>query len=300
METEVLQQCILCDSSNLDSVDPDRNIARCRECGYIFDNPRPTAEQLVEFYSRPAQYDSWLAALDSRDRLWKRRLRKLRSTKKPGSLLDVGTGIGQFLSIARHSYSAVYGTEVSASATQIAKQRYDLDLFQGTLDTLDLRPELFDNITLFHVLEHVHDPRSVLKRCHSLLTEQGVLVIAVPNEVASLRAFIKRVFMNVGLKKRNGAGKLGLRGISLDSDSVEVHLSHFSPRVLHQLLESSGFSIIVSTLDPYYVATGVHKFKEDIYYFFCLVIRHVFRVNVYDAILVISRKNADAQSRASC
>ena len=75
----------------LEVVDADCYVARCQSCGYIFDIPRPTLEQLVRFYSDPTQYDSWLTQLQARDRLSKRTLHKLRPTKEPGYLLDVGT-----------------------------------------------------------------------------------------------------------------------------------------------------------------------------------------------------------------
>src|SRR5262245_36830612 len=133
MEIELLHQCSLCDSPQLDVLDADCNIAQCRSCGFVFDNPRPTLRALIDFYSKPGKYDSWLVELEARERLWRRRLRKIRSTKKPGTLLDVGTGIGQFLSLARNDYSAVYGTEVSSTAVEIAREKYDLDLFHGTI-----------------------------------------------------------------------------------------------------------------------------------------------------------------------
>lgn len=290
MNTEVLQQCNVCRSKALDTVDPDCNIARCRACGYIFDNPRPTLDELFGFYSRPDQYDSWLQEVEERQRLWKRRLKALRPTRKTGSLLDVGTGIGQFLAVARDSYTEVYGTEVSNCAIQIAKHKYDLDLLPGTIDGLDMRGKLFDNITLFHVLEHVPDPRSTLTRCHSLLAAQGVLVIAVPNEITSLRAYLRKMLVTIGAKQQGRVGKFGVPRISLEKDSDEVHLSHFTPKVLRRLLQTVGFSIMEETLDPYYVATGVPKLKADIYYHGCLTFRNLFNVNVYDSMLVIARK----------
>jgi SAM-dependent methyltransferase len=295
VKTELLQACLVCDSKMLEIVDPACNITQCRNCGYIFDNPRPTLEELVGFYSKPTKYDSWLCELGIRDRLWKRRLSKLRSTKKPGALLDVGAGIGQFLFLARDSYDAVYGTEVSSAAIQIAKQKYNLDLFQGTIEKLDMRGKVFDNVTLFHVLEHVPDPRLVLKRCNSLLSAEGILVIAVPNEVASLRGSLKRMFVRIGIRPRHGTGKLGLPRISLDGSIDEIHLSHFSPIVLHRLLQATGFSVIASTLDPYYVATGIRRLKADVYYHCCLALLHIFKVNLYDTILVIARKTSASQ-----
>jgi ubiquinone/menaquinone biosynthesis C-methylase UbiE len=290
MKTELLQQCNVCHGNALDVVDADCNVVRCSTCGYIFDSPRPTLEELIVFYSRPTQYDSWLSALQVRDRLWKRRLSKLKATKKPGSVLDVGAGIGQFLSLARGTYSEVCGTEVSSTAIQIAKEKYQLDLFQGTLENLAVKGQVFDNITLFHVLEHVPYPRSLLETCHGLLSEGGILVIAVPNEVASCRAFVRRILRKTGIRKSRRLGQFGLPRINLGPDTGEVHLSHFTPKVLHQLIQTSGFSVVKSTLDPYYVATGRARVTADIYYYFCSVFRRVFQLNIYDAMLVIARK----------
>jgi ubiquinone/menaquinone biosynthesis C-methylase UbiE len=285
MDTELLDLCNVCNGTALEPLDPGCNIARCRSCGYVFDNPRPTAEELAAFYSRPGKYDSWLHELDARERLWKRRLSKLQSTKKPGTLLDVGTGIGQFLAVARSSYSEVCGTEVSATAIGIAKDRYDLDVFQGTIEDLATQGRVFDNVALFHVLEHVTDPKAVLQSCHALLSAEGVLVIAVPSEVASLRAAKRRLFGAGGR-----SGKLGLPRITLDGSLDEIHLSHFTPAVLRRLVTATGFSVLKSTLDPYYVRKGPGPTKADIYYYFCLGVSKIFRVNIYDTILMVARR----------
>jgi ubiquinone/menaquinone biosynthesis C-methylase UbiE len=291
MKTELVRSCNVCDADTLETVDPVCNIAQCAQCGYVFDNPRPMPEELVKFYSRPAQYDSWLEQLPIRQTMWERRLSKMQSTKKPGSLLDVGTGIGQFLASARNSYSKVYGTEVSSVAVRIAKEKYDLDIFQGTMEDINWQGKVFDNISLFHVLEHVHNPKSLLRTCHSLLSEDGVLVIAVPNEVSALRARARTWMMNAGLKERNGLGRFGLPLVSLGPQTGEVHLSHFVPAVLDKLLKNTGFSVLKKTLDPYYVrADRSARFKANAYYYSCLAFMQLSRINLYDAILVIARK----------
>jgi SAM-dependent methyltransferase len=292
MELEILSHCALCGGRSLQPFDPECNIARCVDCGYIFDNPRPTLEELVKFYSRQAQYDSWLDELNARDRLWHRRLSLLCDTRKKGSLLDIGAGIGQFLSAARNYYDDVYGTEVSDSAIRIAKERYAVDLFEGTVESVASRGMVFDNVSLFHVLEHVPDPLSVLRTCHSLLSDHGILVIAVPNEVVSLRASLKRKLVNAGLRKPLRVGRSGLPKIELTPETSEVHLSHFTPPVLNQLLARAGFSVITQTLDPYYVATGTRRLKADLYYYSCLLFHKIVSINIYDAILVIARKNS--------
>ena len=290
MESELLHQCNLCDSVSLDALDPQCNIAQCRNCGYVFDNPRPSLETLIRFYSKPGKYDSWLDQLAERDRLWKRRLKILQPTRVPGTLLDVGTGIGQFLWLARDFYSEVHGTEVSATAIAIAKQRYGLDLFQGTIDNFVGRCRIFDNITLFHVLEHVPDPRAVLKTCYALLSPHGTVVIAVPNDINSLRAWLRRLLVKMKLKDQNGRGRMGLPLLRLDGSLDEIHLSHFTGRVLQRLLEATGFTVVSATPDPYHVKEGIAKAVFEIYYHVSLGIQRLTRVNLFDATLMVARK----------
>ena len=102
MNTEVVERCNVCESNRLDAVDPACHIARCANCGFVFDNPRPVLSELVKFYSRPAQYDSWLGELPARQIAWQRRLKKMQSTRKPETLLDVGTGIWANLGSSPH------------------------------------------------------------------------------------------------------------------------------------------------------------------------------------------------------
>lgn len=293
MQLELLSQCLVCGGNSVDVVDRECNISRCTGCGYVFDNPRPALEEIIKFYSRSSQYDSWLRELDERRRMWRRRLGIVLRFRKKGTLLDVGTGIGQFLALARPYYDEVFGTEVSPVAIKLGWQRFSLDLTQTTLETFADGDKRFDNISLFHVLEHVPNPASLLETCHSLLSERGALVIAVPNEVASLRASLKRALVRLNiLRPRPGVGRFGLPVIKLEDDTQEIHLSHFTPRVLKFLLERSGFLIRKETLDPHYVRNSLTaRLRADIYYLFCLVIRKLLGMNVYDSLLVIAHKN---------
>lgn len=288
MQTETLERCLLCASADLETLDPECHIARCRGCGYVFDDPRPALSELVAFYSRPAKYDGWLAQTDVRERLWRRRLRKLQPTRNPGSLLDVGAGIGQFLALARGTYDAVYGTEISSTAVAIAREKYGLELFQGTIEDLP-RDRTFDNVALFHVLEHVPDPKKTLETCYRLLAPGGVLAIAVPNEVASFRGWLRRTRYRLGIKPPAGLGRFALPLIRLDGSMDEIHLSHFTPPVLRELLKACGFEVVRSTLDPYFVSTGGRGAADRVYYSLCSVLGW-FGFNVYDAMLIIARK----------
>lgn len=291
MELETLKSCNLCGAEGVLTLDAEKNICQCRMCGYVFDSPRPTASEVAAFYSKPGQYKLWIAEGKARDLLWKRRLRKMRRTRKPGTLLDVGTGIGQFLHHAQAAYSNVYGTEVSDSAIRIAEERYALGVIKGDIESIDFGVLKFDTITLFHVLEHVPNPRSVIEKCRQLLSDGGVLVIAVPNDLLCIRPKIRELGM-LGKKNRShSASKLALRRITLDGSMQEIHVSHFTPSVLERFLEACGFTVLENSLDPFYAATGLRKLKEDVYYVACTALRFVLRINVYDAIWVVARKN---------
>lgn len=292
-KVEVIDICNVCRSKNVSILDASSNICRCSRCGFVFDNPRPSAEDLVAFYSKPSKYDSWLAEAEARDQLWKGRVRRLLGTRKAGSLLDVGTGIGQFLAHARPYYKGVFGTEISNSAIELAAEKYGLSLYRGSLESIDFKGRSFDNLTLFHVLEHVSDPAALIRKCHSLLSNRGVLVVAVPNDLNSLRARVKRVLCRLGWKHVHQVGTFGLPRLTLDGSLDEIHLSHFTPAVLKRLLQECGFEIIEAGLDRYYVATGYARAKQSLWYAGCSIAHSLFRVNLYDTILVIARKRSE-------
>jgi SAM-dependent methyltransferase len=291
MNLETLSACPLCGGESIRTVDAASNICECEPCGYFFDNPRPTVEELVAFYSQPTKYDSWLAEEKARDQLWQRRLKLLLRVLKPGSLLDVGAGIGQFLHFARPHFSSVRGTEVSESAIEIARKKYGLELLRGEIHAVDFGATQFDNITVFHVLEHVPNPRLVIETCARLLTPGGVLVIAVPNDVQSLRPRAMRFLGAMGVRKFRKRGKLCLPRLVLDGSIAEIHLSHFTPVSLRRVVERCGFSVAWNTLDPYYAASGSEKWRQDVFYGCCRALKAILRVNLYDTILVVARKS---------
>ena len=99
--------------------------------------------------------------------------------------------------------------------------------------------------------------------------------------------------MNAGLKQRRGLGKFGLPMINLGPQNGEVHLSHFTPEVLDQLLQNTHFSILEKTLDPYYLrGRRINRLKADAYYYSCLAFMRIFNVNLYDTMLVTARRNS--------
>jgi SAM-dependent methyltransferase len=224
--------------------------------------------------------------------MWERRLRKLLRYRTCGALLDVGTGTGQFLHIARSHFN-VEGTEVSASAVKIAKERYGLAVTHGTLEEASadsLSGSRFDVITLFHVLEHVPEPVHTLSACKKLLAEDGLLVIAVPNEIYRWNRPIRRILGLLRVGRFASVGAFGLPRLDLSEPGGELHLSHFTCTVLKRLLEQQGFRMRELGLDPFYAALGFRAALHTMIYNLCSIVLRVTGVNIYDTIWVVAEK----------
>jgi ubiquinone/menaquinone biosynthesis C-methylase UbiE len=287
-EMETLLHCLVCDSERIRVVDAEYHLNQCEDCSYIFDNPRPPLSAIVNFYSTPKKYDTWLSAETSREELWKRRLTKLLKHAEPGNLLDIGTGTGQFLNLAKPHFRSVSGTEVSATAVKIAKEKYALNLFQGQIEDCDLPENTFDTITLFHVLEHVPDPKRTIARCTELLKIGGLLFVCVPNDVRAWTSKIKRLGKQLGLRSfQKFSPKLGIPQVFT---SNEIHLSHFEPRVLRALLENSGLRVVAESLDPYFATTGIRQMLHSGYFAFHRVLFALTHVNRYDTMWMVARR----------
>ncbi|AXI24806.1 hypothetical protein CFE53_00955 [Methanofervidicoccus sp. A16] len=287
MKIEKLKNCIVCNSNKIINIEEESNLCMCKNCGHFFINPRPTMEEIANYYSRIDKYDTWIVNESAREVLWIRRLKLLKKIKQHGRLLDVGTGIGQFLYLCRHDFE-VYGTEISKSAIRIAKERYNLDILYGELENIDFKNLKFDIITLFHVLEHVPDPVSTMLSVKKLLSEDGIVVIAIPNEIEGIRWRIGRFIKSLVFNKK--FSRYGIPKITLDDTQGEVHLSYFTRKSIKYLLERTGFEIIEDTLDPYYVVNGRIKFiLHTLYYYICLIIKNLLNVNVYDTMWIVAK-----------
>lgn len=287
---ETLKSCLLCGSTDLENAVPENRIMKCRACGFVFDNPRPSLDELIQFYSKEDKYDDWLKTEKGRDRAWRRRLRLVLKHRQGGSLLDVGAGIGQFPAIAREHFD-VEGTEVSESAIRIAKEKYGFSVRQGVLEEVDFGDKRFDVVTIVHVLEHVPHPDATIEKCLSLLKEDSILVIAVPNEIHSVpRRLIKWILALLGSGKFRRFGKLGLPKLVLDGSMNEIHLSHFTDRTLRRWLEGKGLRILEDSLDPYFPSSGVMRLVHEVAFCFFRGIQKITRKNLYDTIWIVAQR----------
>lgn len=139
-----------------------------------------------------------------------------------GSLLDVGCGNGLFLDQMRHLGWKVTGVEPDIEAASVAREKFGLEVFHGSLIDAKFPNGHFDSVTMNHVIEHVPDPIGLLTECCRVLRPGGKLVIATPN----IRSLGVQVFGEYW------------RGLE-----IPRHLFLFSPRALRACAEAAGLAI---------------------------------------------------------
>jgi 2-polyprenyl-3-methyl-5-hydroxy-6-metoxy-1,4-benzoquinol methylase len=287
---EKVTDCSICGSSDLSELDAVIALCQCQKCGLVFRNPRPTQRAIAQYYSKHGQYDDWLAHEHGRYTLWQRRLQIMGRYGRRGRLLDVGSGIGQFLSVARDHYE-VEGTEISRRAVEIANDKYGLRLHRGALEDIDFHERRFEVITLFHVLEHVCDPRALLSRCRELLSSDGIIVMAIPNEIHGWKRVIKGLLAVAGSGGAETSKWYGLKKLQLETPGEELHLSHFTIHTIRRLVNSCRLRVVDEDLDPCHASTGAKQLVLEVAFHVCKLAHNLAGVQCGEAIWIAAARS---------
>jgi dolichol-phosphate mannosyltransferase len=149
------------------------NIVQCRDCGLIYETPRERETTIEDQYAH-VEDPTYEREIGGRIRTFSKVLDRLESFSRPGRLLDIGCYTGVFLDLARQRGWQVHGIEPSAWAAQKAKGK-GLTVINSPFRKAGLAPESFDTVTLWDVIEHLHDPLGELRAVHQILRPGGVL-----------------------------------------------------------------------------------------------------------------------------
>jgi len=221
------------------------DIWHCNECSVRFTQDIPTIEQIGPYY----QSNNYISHSNTKkgviNQLYhlvrnytlgaKARLIKKYSGLSTGRLLDIGAGVGAFANFMKAQGWHTTALEPDSSARAEAKKQYGIDLLLPN-ELYSFAPQHFDVITMWHVLEHVHDLQGYWKQFNHILPVGGKLVIAVPNYTS---------------------GDAEHYGAIWAAYDVPRHLYHFSPASMAQLAGMHGFTIVATQpmwFDSFYVA----------------------------------------------
>jgi len=254
-------QCPACESQNLHffSTIKDHSVSgedfpvwECSNCSLRFTQDIPEQDKIGKYY----QSESYVSHTDSTKGIINQlyhQIRKLTIKQKcklvaaktgltKGKMLDIGCGTGAFLHAMNESGWEVVGLEPDDTAASIAREKYKLNP-QSPDNLFRLESNSFNAITMWHVLEHVHTLDAYVAQLHQLLTNDGVLFIAVPNYTSA------------------DATHYGTAWAAYD---VPRHLYHFSPTSMKALLNRHGFEL-VETKPMWFDALYVSMLSEKYY-----------------------------------
>ncbi|MEQ3655473.1 MAG: class I SAM-dependent methyltransferase [Dokdonia sp.] len=169
------------------------------------------------------------------------RKQKLIKTYSPekGKILDLGAGTGDFLEFCKNKSWETLGVEPSEAARKLAAAK-GLDLLKDQKQITTT----FNVITMWHVLEHVHDVHAQMKWLKEHLHQNGTLFIAVPNF------------------ESYDAQHYGSFWAGYD---VPRHLHHFSEKAIRWYCDQNQLQLLDTRpmkFDAYYVSLLSEKYKN--------------------------------------
>ncbi len=169
-KTFTLSSCAACRCLFLDPMPPGEEIAGFYPNEYWWSAAKPgLLKRLEEIYRRFVLRDHLsfiLAAVEGRNNL---------------ELLDIGCGGGTLLRQLKRRGFKVRGVDFSPEAASVAMKENGVPVVVGSVADASFEESVFDVVTLFHVMEHVANPREVLAEVSRILKDDGVVVLQVPN-----------------------------------------------------------------------------------------------------------------------
>ena len=226
----IKQSCYL-NSSDFLLTRENFSLVKCESCGVVYTNPRICEQHISDYYG--PDYTSYAA---SRENKLKRHIKYLAKliyhdehqkiacllrNNNVRTVLEVGPGNGSLIKYLYENGFEVTGIELDVACVKRIKNM-GITCHQGTLEGVKDQLLTYDAVIMRHVLEHVYHPKISLEIIHSVLSDNGLMYLSVPN-IASYEA---RLF-----------GKYW-RGLDLPR-----HITHFSSETLSCLLSNSGYSI---------------------------------------------------------
>lgn len=259
--------CPLCSSSNISShlrcsdylvTKTDFDLFRCSDCGFIFTQDHPEENLIGKYY----ESDDYISHDDKakgfvnrvyklvRDIMLRRKLIIVENATglSKGNILDIGCGTGYFAGTMKKAGWNVTGIEPNNKARDFSISRFKINAIDpGQISSLP--DKSFDCITLWHVLEHFHDPYTYFAEINRLLKPGGICVTALPNSDSSDAEYFKRYWA---------------------AYDVPRHLWHFGPSSFKTFSEKNRFrirTILNLPFDVFYISALSEKNRGSRFHF---------------------------------
>jgi 2-polyprenyl-3-methyl-5-hydroxy-6-metoxy-1,4-benzoquinol methylase len=234
----VQRNCPTCgsDDSKPEMEKDHLSLVRCKQCALVYVSPAFNEEHYQQVYASDTYQEIVQelgeASHDYRvERFGTERVeimsRYLSVDSKKARYLDIGCSTGFVLEAAQAAGWSATGVELNPSAAAFGQNR-GLDIQNIGIEIANLEEEGFDAVSLFDVLEHLHDPQAMLKKAASYLRPGGILFLYVPNYDSASR-------------------------ILMGKDSHFIwpthHLTYYTPETLTDLIDRNGMELAMLTTE---------------------------------------------------
>jgi len=205
----------------------DYTMDRCLECGFIYQNPRPSEEERLKSYQHylpqtAAEIEAWGRMMEP---VFRKAADLIEHSIARGRLLDVGTGYGFFPALMHARGWEVMGLEASLSGARYGQKRWGLQILPQPWEKASFPEKEFDVVTALYVIEHLPDPLAFLREVHRILRPGGMIVLRYPHTTP-----LKDILSIMRIKNR--------------LYHLPFHLSDFSPTSMRRALAKAGFAQI--------------------------------------------------------
>lgn len=235
--------CIICGTSPITIKLNNLDFWKCQGCGLMwrqsFDIPISHYEDKEGGFSKDKEK---LQRRNIRDRI-----RTIGRYVNLNNTCDIGGSKGYFVEgLIESGYKEVYGIDPNKTQVEAAKLRGTPMVVGSTEDIYKIFPEKkTENVSLFHVIEHLPDPVKTITEIYDALPINGHLIVETPD------------FNSYSFQKLNYQHKL----------VYEEHLFYFNQNNLPQFLEKIGFSIIYTgkrDFDQYHLNARESLFRLNL------------------------------------
>jgi 2-polyprenyl-3-methyl-5-hydroxy-6-metoxy-1,4-benzoquinol methylase len=225
---------------------------QCGACSLRFTQDVPDEESIGPYYQSP----DYISHSNTDKGLLNQLYQKVRKhtlaqkrdllvhyTKERGKVLDIGAGIGAFLSVMKETGWEITGVEPDSGARQKAQDLFGINL-QNAESLFRMGKGQFHAITMWHVLEHVHDLHPYVAQLSQLLSGRGKIFIAVPNYTSADAAAYRNYWA---------------------AYDVPRHLYHFSPQAIERLMTQHGMKVVAKKpmwFDSFYISLLSSKYHR--------------------------------------
>jgi SAM-dependent methyltransferase len=164
---------------------------QCGACRHVWLNPRPAVAELGVVY--PPTYYAYNyetinpVARKAKEMLDRNKIAKIvrYCPQVPKSYLDVGCGDGRFLRVMEQlgvPRAGLYGLELDKRVVERLREQGYGGVYCERAEEVSSFPEGgIDLVTMFHVIEHVDNPGTVIGRVRRWLSPGGVFALETPN-----------------------------------------------------------------------------------------------------------------------